>query len=282
VIGLISLEHAPNRVDPIELQAVATEMGAVWALQGYRVAVLAIRADDRPMLLGHSGRPRWATRNLPWAAPEWTRLRIDPSPGQLWGGTLPLKVEDLTDGLAQARRLFHRIIVLDNSNWSMLLEFAPSAIDTAVLTLAESSYERQLTRPGGACTSPPAPALALSPMESAVKWRERELGQRSLCHVPLAGILLLRDPREQAPISDTFTTQVEEQLARYSTPILGRYPRLGLSNLAQHSKTTTVLDPISAEQRDSMIQSATSLAARLWPGSPLLPSPGDAAPRTPC
>ncbi|MFJ3826260.1 hypothetical protein [Streptomyces nodosus] len=281
VIGLISLEHAPNRVDPIELHAVATEMGAVWALQGYRVAVLVIRADERPMLLGHSGRPRWATKDLPWAAPKWTRLRINPSPGQLWGGTLPLKAENLTDDLARARRHFQRIIVVDNSNWSMLLDFAPTAVDTAVLALAESAYERQLARPSGPRTSPSAPALALSPLESAVKWRERELGQRSLRHVPLAGILLLHDLREQAPIPDAFTRQVEKQLDRYGTPILGRYPRLGLSNLAQHSGATTVLDPISAEQHDSMIHAATSLAAHLWPDSPPLRSSAGATPRTP-
>ncbi len=84
IVGLISLAHVPNAVGSDELLTVATELGAVWALQGLRVAVLTITASERPFFLGHGGRARSATKSLPWAAgPQWTRLRVDPSPGQL-------------------------------------------------------------------------------------------------------------------------------------------------------------------------------------------------------
>jgi hypothetical protein len=198
------------------------------------------------------------------------------------GGTLPLDVEVLAERISRARRLFDRIIVVDNSNWSMLMDFAPTTVDTVVLALAESAYERQLTRPGDPHGHSPAPALALSPVESAVKWRERELGQRSLGRLPLAGVLLLSDPRQQASLPDAFTTQVEEQLTRYGTPILGRYPRTGLMSMTQRSGVTTVLDPIGPDEHDRILKGATSLASRLWPGMAPLCSPADATARSRC
>ncbi|MGW1785780.1 hypothetical protein ACWCQQ_42890 [Streptomyces sp. NPDC002143] len=110
-------------------------------------------------------------------------------------------------------------------------------------------------------------------MESAVKWREREFGQRSLGRLPLAGVLLLSDPRQPAPLPDTFTMQVEEQLARYGTPVLGRYPRTYLVSATRLSGPTTVLDPIALDEHDRMITGAVSLASRLWPGTAPLDVP---------
>lgn len=267
VIALMSFKYVPGYVDSTELEAISVQMGAVWAVQGHRVAVLTIDRDHALWLPGRRNQVRWATEPVPRAEPQWTRLRIDPTPGQLWGGALTSDAEAIKEGLDEARRRFDRVLVVDGSSWSTLVTFASGAPDAFVFALGESGYERELPRPMVRGNPGPAGTVALTPTESAVKWRERELKVPWLHQVPLAGALLLRDPREEPPVADEFTAEVEEQLARYGTPILGRYPRLGLLDRAFQSAAVTVLDPAAPDRIESMTSAATALGDCLWPCS---------------
>ncbi|MEU5050267.1 hypothetical protein [Streptomyces sp. NPDC021096] len=117
------LEHVPNNVHAEELRAIGLHMAAVWAAQGHHCAVLSIeRSSHQGTFFRQNNSVRWATEPVPTAAPPWTRLRINPTPGEIWGGTHASGVDTLNDTLDQARRLYDRTLLLDLSSRSVLLE----------------------------------------------------------------------------------------------------------------------------------------------------------------
>ncbi|MEV1066042.1 hypothetical protein [Streptomyces sp. NPDC050263] len=140
-------------------------------------------------------------------------------------------------------------------------------------------YERHIPLP--ATTGQDGRAVMLTPAESAMQWRQQELG-RWTPKRPLTGMLLLTSADQNMP-PDEFDLAVEDQLARYGTPVLGRFPaNRGIIHGPGHSPhPPTVLDP-QAEQptHAQMTTAATALARRLWPDTSSAAERAQAAPNT--
>ncbi|MBV7255021.1 MULTISPECIES: hypothetical protein [Streptomyces] len=126
-------------------------------------------------------------------------------------------------------------------------------------------HERHLPLP--AATPDGQEVLELTPDQSAIQWRQQELG----LHPPrrLTGLLLLQ-PADQpiTPDLDPFDAAVEEQLARQGIPVLGRYPRnRSIVHGPGHSQQApTVLDPpVERPTHAQMVAAVDALAHRLWP-----------------
>ncbi|MGV9351771.1 hypothetical protein ACWDSD_45270 [Streptomyces spiralis] len=111
--------------------------------------------------------------------------------------------------------------------------------------------------------------MPLTPAESAVQRREEHLGRWVGTH-PLDGLLLLIQSDEVAE-PEEFDLAVEEQLARYGTPMLGRFPDHGLMILGhRHSDhPPTMLDPQAEPPNHAhMAAAADGLHRRLWSNLP--------------
>lgn len=70
---------------------------------------------------------------------------------------------------------------------------------------------------------------------------------------------------------DRFDAQVEEQLARYGTPVLGRFPANGpiVHGPGPSRHAPTVMDPKAAQPTHvQMTTAVNTLALRLWPAQP--------------
>ncbi|MFC9649591.1 hypothetical protein [Streptomyces sp. NPDC056937] len=251
----------------------AEQIAAVWTTQGLVTAI--ILAWDRDDWIGfrEPGKPTWATAPVPGTVEGWRRLRIAPPPGELWS----LKVSDddkaIAGALAEARRRFDRVFLIKrNDDWRWEEHSLSRLTDVRILVHRAEPYERRIPLPAeyGQDTD----AVMLTPAESAMQWRQQELG-RWTSKRPLAGMLLVNSAsRDVQP--DDFDVAVESELARYGTPVLGRFPAnqpiAHGPRLSPHPPT--VLDPQTEQPTHAqMIAAANALAHRLWPDSPVASEP---------
>ncbi|WP_405931579.1 hypothetical protein [Streptomyces sp. NBC_00827] len=252
-----------------ELSWVAEQIAAVWTAQGLATAVVLTQDQDHGFDFLNKGRPTWATAPVPETVEGWLRLRIAPPPGELW--TLKVSRDDdeaVTAALAHARRAYDRVILIGrNDDWPSKDQSLNRLADARILAHRAEPYERRIPLP--AESGQDAGAVMLTPTESAVQWRQQELG-RWTPKRPLTGMLLVNPIGQNTP-PDEFDLAVEDQLARYGTPVLGRFPaNRGLIHGPGHSPhPPTVLDP-QAEQptHAEMTTAVDALARRLWPDAP--------------
>ncbi|CAM5326613.1 hypothetical protein [Streptomyces abikoensis] len=266
----------PDGVRRDDLSWVAEQIAAVWTAQGLATAVVLTQDRDRGFGFGDPGQPAWATAPVPDTAEGWRRLRIAPPPGELWSLKVSRDDEAVAVALEHARRTYDRVILIGrNDDWPYQEHpFGPLA-DARILVHRAEPYERHIPLP--ATTGQDAKAVTLTPAESAVQWRQQELGRWTPRH-PLAGMLLLVSADQNVP-PDDFDLAVEDQLARYGTPVLGRFPvNRGIIHGPGHSPhPPTVLDPeVEHPTHAQMTTSAAALARRLWPDAPPAAEPTNA------
>ncbi|WP_327359551.1 hypothetical protein [Streptomyces sp. NBC_01304] len=255
VVLLSSSAHLPSNLSAA-LVGVAQHTAAAWAADGYRTATVTVtneRLSFGPLIYG----TRWGSKPVPrnrrargeQGKAEWTRLRLARPPGELWSTRLTPDKASLTQGLAEARRRFDRILVVDETRFG-LHDLRPYA-DSLILVLRHTPVPRDLP---SAATDP----ILLPPAEAASRWHQRELGYGG--QDTGAGILLLHPPTEPPAAPDAFDEQADAHLARYGAPILGRLPL--------YESGRTVLDQPDPDQAASMRNSAATLARWLWPDPP--------------
>ncbi|MFF0427758.1 hypothetical protein ACFYUJ_25505 [Streptomyces sp. NPDC004520] len=117
VVQLMGVPYAEG-VRRDDLSWVAEQIAAVWACQGLATAVVLTK--DRDHLLGFRdpGQPVWATTSVPKTVEGWRRLRITPSPGELWLLKVSPDDEAVTVALEHARRTYDRVILVGrNDDW---------------------------------------------------------------------------------------------------------------------------------------------------------------------
>ncbi|WP_019546648.1 hypothetical protein [Streptomyces sulphureus] len=265
----IQLTTVPNEgVQREELAWVAEQIAAVWTVQGLKTALVQTHERHHLVLFRDHGQPSWATARVPGSVATWRRLRIAPPPGELWALAVPGRDDDAAAAaIAHARRAFDRILVVTRTDWVADAEPLNQRADVRILVHREIRYERHISLHTTAGHGPDD--VELTPSESAMQWRQQELGRWDPQHA-VRGMLLLTDD-DQKPLPDEFDSAVEEQLARYGTPVLGRFPanRLILHGAGHSPHPPTVLDPETGEPTHSrMTAAAVSLARRLWPGAP--------------
>lgn len=244
----------------------AEQVAAVWAAQGLATALILAENDDQDIWLRviDPGKPSWATTSVPESVAGWRRLRIAPPPGELWFLKVPLKEEAVAAALADARDAFDRVILVGWTEWAPEQSALGRLADARVLLHRAEPYERRI--PLAADDGQDTRALMLTPAESAAAWHRQELGRWAPAH-PMAGMLLLDPAFTEDGSLDEFDLAVEEQLARYEVPVLGRFPANRL--IAVGSQPPTVLDPQTDHPTHAqMTTAATALARQLTPCPP--------------
>ncbi|MBL1086781.1 hypothetical protein JK359_33285 [Streptomyces actinomycinicus] len=245
------------------LVRVAERIAAVWAARGLAVGLLLVEGSSMGFFRD-PGRPEWATAALPKAVSTWTRLRLAPSPGQLWSMTVSNTSDAIGAALQHAPIGFDQVFLIGAyDGWMQEVTSSKWSADLRILVHHARPFQRHIPFPGK--TTHTDDGVPLTPAESAVLWRSEHLG-RSVSTHPLNGLLLLTES-DEAAAPDEFDLAVEEQLARYGTPVLGRFPDHGLIMRGRgHSDhPPTVLDP-QAEPLDHahMAAAADALHRRLW------------------
>ncbi|MFD4011968.1 hypothetical protein ACFWRX_18960 [Streptomyces albidoflavus] len=248
-----------------DLAWIAEQMAAVWAGQGMAAAVILSKTAYRPFFMGRR-EPTWASAHVPSTDPGWRRLRLAPRPGELWNLEVGRGDEHLAEALKEARDRFDRtVLIRERENW-LGGEFVDRQFTyDRILVHPAVPYERHLPLP--AATPDGQEVLELTPDQSAIQWRQQELG----LHPPrrLTGLLLLQSADQPiTPDLDSFDAAVEEQLARQGTPVLGRYPRNRsiVHGLGHSEQAPTVLDPpVERPTHAQMVAAVDAVAHRLWP-----------------
>ncbi|GHC57738.1 hypothetical protein [Streptomyces cinnamoneus] len=251
-----------------DLSWVAEQIAAVWAAQGLATAVVLTRGLEPRFSFSDPGQPAWATAPVPDTVPCWRRLRIAPPPGGLWSLEALCDDETVASALAYARRAFDRAFLIGKAaDWPYEEQPCGPLVDARILVHRAEPYGRHIPLPTEA--GPDTRAVTLTPAESAVQWRQQELGRWAPRH-PLTGMLLLNPASQDVP-PDAFDLAVEDQLDRYGTPVLGRFPlNRGIICGPGHSThPPTVLDPQTERPNHAQMLAATeALTRRLWPDSP--------------
>jgi hypothetical protein len=241
---VIQLVDAPlNGIGRDHLAWVAERVAAAWAAQGACVGLLLVEAATMG-LFGDPGRPDWATAPMPKAAMQWTRLRLTPPPGRLWSLTVPNTNDEFSTAIKGARHAFDQVLVIGAYDGLLQDTATPKwAPDLRILVHHSQPYQRRTPIPGR--TRSLEDSVPLTPTESAVQWRQENLG-RWVSTQPLDGLLLLTQPEAAQP--DEFDAAVEEHLARHGTPVLGHFPNHGLiiRGHAHSPHPPTLLDPPAA------------------------------------
>ncbi|MFE4606734.1 hypothetical protein ACFRK5_00025 [Streptomyces niveus] len=248
-----------------DLAWVAEQLASVWAAQGLAAAVITTENRSSWRLFRDPGQPTWATASVPNTTEGWRRLRIVPAPGELWSLSASTNDEGAA-ALVHARRTFDRVFLV--GRFEQHLEKAPlnPSTDAHILVHSAEPYERSIQLPAEGGVE--GQAVPLTPAESAVHWRQQELGgwtpQR-----PLTGVLLLGHHNLDEE-TDEFDRAVEDQLGRYGTRVLGRFPanRPIIVGRRHSPHPPTVLDPETEQPTHAqMVSAANNLASRLWPGT---------------
>ncbi|MGR3938472.1 hypothetical protein [Streptomyces sp. BRA346] len=268
--AVIQLTGVP-RADGVrrdDLSWVAEQIAAVWTAQGLATAVVLAQDQDFDFSFMNPDQPAWATTSVPETAPGWRRLRIAPPPGELWSLEISPNEAAVAAALDDARRAYDRIILIDrHDDWPYEDQPLGTLADARILVHRAVPYERSIPIP--VTTGQDTRAVLLTPPESAVQWRQQELG-RWTPRRPVTGMLLLHRADQNVPLDD-FDLAVEGQLARYGTPVLGRFPtnRETVCDPGYSPHPPTVLDP-PAEQptHAQMTTAADALARHLWPDTP--------------
>ncbi|WP_406409763.1 hypothetical protein OG923_13305 [Streptomyces halstedii] len=247
-----------------QLMWVAERITAVWAAQGLVIAVIAARTRER-LVFGDPGRPDWATASSPTAEAGWQRLRVVCPPGQLWLKEPVRSTKLVAAAVAEARRFADRVLLVSRGSEGVMDEsrYAQPA-DARLLVRRASSYQRHLPLPSDYGKTPRV--LALTPAESAIAWRQKNWLFEA-ARLPMTGLLLL-SREDEGKTLDEFDEAVEQQLARYGTPVLGRFPDHGLivRGTSHSTHPPTVLDPEATPSAHAeMVKAASNLAERLWP-----------------
>ncbi|MFF4260323.1 hypothetical protein ACFY1L_55285 [Streptomyces sp. NPDC001663] len=263
---VVQLVDAPSGGLGRDHLARAAERIAAWAARGLAVGLLLVEESSMGLLLGDRRRPDWATAPMPKGVSRWTRLRLAPPPGQLWSLAVPNSSDAISAALQHARSAFDQVFLIGAYDGWMQEVMSPKwAADLRILVHHARPFQRQIPFPGKTTgnTTHANDGVRLTPAESAVLWRSEQLGR---CAHPLDGLLLLTDSEDAAAL-DGFDLAVEEQLVRYGTPVLGRFPDHGLIIRGpRHSAhPPTVLDP-QAKPLDHahMAAAADALHRRLW------------------
>ncbi|MEU4089563.1 hypothetical protein [Streptomyces aureus] len=255
---VVQLLDAPSAgVERDHLARVAERIAAAWAARGSAVGVPLVEGSSLA-LFGDPGRPEWATTTVPKGIARWTRLRLAPPPGQLWSLTVPNNSNAIGVALQHARTALDQVFLIGAYDGLMQEVTSPKwAADLRILVHRARRFERRIPLPGK--TTDADDGVPLTPAESAVQWRSENLGR--VCSHPLAGLVLLTD---DAVAPDEFDVAVDEQLARYGTPVLGRFPDHGLVIRGpQHSDhPPTVLD-LEAQPHDHAQLAAAADALHL-------------------
>ncbi|MFJ7768012.1 hypothetical protein ACIQ1J_06245 [Streptomyces sp. NPDC097107] len=252
-----------------DLSWVAEQIAAVWTTQGLVTAIMLARDRDDWIGFRDPGQPTWATAPVPGTVEGWRRLRIAPPPGELWSLKVSDDAEVVAGALADARRRFDRVFLIKrNDDWPWEEHSSGQLTDVRILVHRAEPYERRIPLP--AESGQAAESVMLTPAESAMQWRQQELG-RWTSKRPLTGMLLV-NPATLDVQPDDFDMAVENELARYGAPVLGRFPAnrpiAHGPGLSPHPPT--VLDPQTDQPTHAqMITAANALAHRLWPDSPL-------------
>ncbi|WP_234438043.1 hypothetical protein [Streptomyces viridochromogenes] len=255
-----------------DLSWVAEQIAAVWTTQGLVTAIILARDRDGWIGFRDPGKPKWATAPVPGTVEGWRRLRIAPPPGELWSLKVSDDDEAVAGTLAEARRRFDRVFLIKrNDDWPWEEHSLSRLTDVRILVHRAEPYERRIPLP---TQSQDTDAVMLTPTESAMQWRQQELG-RWTSKRPLTGMLLVNSASHDVQ-PDDFDVAVENDLARYGTPVLGRFPAnqpiAHGPGLSPHPPT--VLDPQTDQPTHAqMITAANALARRLWPDSPLASEP---------
>ncbi|MGW4197503.1 hypothetical protein [Streptomyces sp. NPDC005004] len=243
----------------------AERIAAAWAAEGLATAVVAPRADEG-FSFGDPGRPNWATASSPRAQTGGSRrLRVVAPPGQLWLWEPERSTALVASAVAEARHRADRVLLVSHDSDYVLDEAAYTPLaDIRLLVRGATPYQRHLPLPPASGDAPRA--VALTPAESAIAWRQKNWSYET-ARLPVTGLLLL-PPADQDEALDEFDHAVEEQLARYGTPVLGRFPDHGLIVRGKKHSThpPTVLDPeTDPSAHPRMMKAAADLARRLWP-----------------
>ncbi|MGW7824468.1 hypothetical protein ACWGLF_41800 [Streptomyces puniciscabiei] len=265
---IVQLLDAPNGgVGRDHLIRVAERIAAAWAARGRAVGLLLVEGSSMG-LFREPRRTEWPTATLPKAASTWTRLRLAPPPGQLWSMTVPNTSDAIGAALQHAPRGFDQVFLIGAyDGWMQEVTTSKWSADLRILVHHARPFQRHIPFPGKTTgnTTQTDDGVPLTPVESAVLWRSEHLG-RSVCAHPLNGMLLLTES-DKAAAPEEFDLAVEEQLARYGTPVLGRFPDHGLivRGPGHSDHPPTVLDP-QAEPLDhaNMAAAADALHRRLW------------------
>ncbi|MYT68317.1 MULTISPECIES: hypothetical protein [unclassified Streptomyces] len=279
IVGLIkaSTPESPS----IDLPGTATQIAAVWAAQGFATGLIVIGKQD-PMfdwaLTRRRRRGEWPTERIPTTAARWSRLRLAPPPGSLWHLRTDTSDPQLSDVLAQARRDFDRVLLVEDTAWQTKIAQLGAGVDLRLLVLEAAPYPRSITLPPAPYAPTRSAQMTLSPRESALQWRLDHLGNGSALDQAPTGLLLLPGlaPHPEHPADDAFAREVEDHLALMGAQVMGRFPGRGIMiHGTDHSPhPLTVLDPPVVDGNNlvhaphgSMEEAATGLAQRLWPAA---------------
>ncbi|QXE38159.1 hypothetical protein KQY30_31950 [Streptomyces sp. GMY02] len=250
-----------------QLVWVAERIAAAWAAEGLVTAVVAARAH-KGFVFRDPSQPDWATASSPTAEAGWQRLRIVSPPGQLWLREPARSAGPVASAVAEARRFADRVVLVSRDADYVLEEAKyTQLVDVRLLVRGASRYQRHLALPPSSCGA--ASAVALTPAESAIDWRQKNWSYET-ARLPVTGLLLLLHADEDEAL-DEFDHAVEEQLARYGTPVLGRFPDHGpiVRGMSHSTHPPTVLDPETAPSAHArMMKAAADLGQRLSPELP--------------
>ncbi|MGP3777162.1 hypothetical protein ACTWJ8_40640 (plasmid) [Streptomyces sp. SDT5-1] len=251
VIALVPPSDRSSFTD--DLSWTAEQIGAVWAAQGLKVALVVISRDHGVdvdfALMRRRRQGEWPTETVPRSPARWTRRRLAPAPGGLWH----LHVDSdaaLEDVLAAARRDFDRVLITERADWMLRLSQISHHIDRQVVALAAGEFVRSIPLPAAAHDPEHPLTMPLTPRESALQWRQEHLGAWDAGRA-LAGLLLLHSPRQSCAerVVDDFTEAVEEHLALMGTPVLAHFTTCSQYTLGPRhwAFPPTVLDPDRAD-----------------------------------
>ncbi|MFB7763681.1 hypothetical protein [Streptomyces xiamenensis] len=257
----------PDGMNRTDLAWVAEQIAATWTAQGLAAALL-VRTTDFYVTLGDPNRPDWVTSGTPLTAPAWRRLRLAQPPGELWYLEAPLDDEEFVTAVKHARASYARTLVVDRiDEWPADPETHTHLYDARVLAHRARAYERHIPLP--AAPGEDSAVVRLTPTESAVQWRQRELGGW-MPKGPVTGMLVINAGRREPAEPDEFDRAVEAQLARFGMPVLGRFPANPfIARGSGHSPhPPTVLDPPTERPTHAQMLSAVkNLDRGLWPAT---------------
>ncbi|MFD7087270.1 hypothetical protein ACFV94_05555 [Streptomyces sp. NPDC059896] len=271
------LTSGPSSLEAVHgvTAAAAVRLVTAWAAEGHVAAVLTINDADFDFSWYVSRNRAWPKASVPRPAGHvmrWNRLRLTPGNGEAWRasvnpghGLFDVADDEAIDAaLDAARERCSRILVLDERPSAWAGGLANKGVDGVTFAFGASEYPRRTTTPAWRRPVDGDRAVGPAPEDSAALWRERHLGQHDLSRLPLAGLVLLHNRKEQT-LSDAFTEQVEVHLSRYGTPVLRWLPpEPGEARLLHSDATKTALDHMSQKDRAGEIAAASAIGGKLW------------------
>ncbi|QPP05204.1 hypothetical protein G4Z16_01045 [Streptomyces bathyalis] len=253
-----------------DLQRIATQLGAAWALQGCRVLVLTCsfgHRRTRKPLRGYP-EPEWPSTKRPInpAPKAWNKLRLAPGTGELFAHTSREYLDERPDLLAAARAEFDWIIFVDRNNRYGTGPYVEELADSYVVLVDDAGYEDTvvITEAHGGVATPRR--VPVSAAESAMAWRHAHLTGIPFDRIPVAGLVLQPARRADTQAPRNFVERTDAELERYGTPVLARLPRAQTTGLAASSRT--VLDDVDDEYRNSYLAECRAIRRVLTEAQP--------------